>query len=320
MKPSCAVFFFLAFLGLISACTGSKVSREIPLVSHPSGLSIAGLGPCTDELNQTLDLNLEQPVTVLVHGCRGSAGNFGALAEVFAFHGQQAVCFSYNDRDSLSVSSAHLSRALDSLSRQMKNPDITVIGHSQGGLLSRKALVSEHPQSGSNSALNFRLVTISAPFAGVSAASHCGSVLGRVLSLGLTVPICKIVTGDKWFEITRFSEFIQAPGTLSPQVRSYLKISTDELGSCRQRDGNGDCVEDDYVFSLSEQYLPAIDNAMGLTSREIKAGHVEIVGNAIEPPQKLIAILQQEGILAPTKPELHGELKKLLDKLYVFSP
>jgi hypothetical protein len=59
---------------------------------------------------------------------------------------------------------------------------------------------------------------------------------------------------------------------------------------------------------------------MGLTSRKIKAGHVEIVGNAIEPPQKLIAILQQEGVLAPTKPELHVELQKLLEKLYVFSP
>lgn len=320
MKPSCAVFFLLIFFGLISGCTGSNVSRDVPLFSHQSGVSITGLRPCNDDLNQTLNLNPEQPLTILVHGCKGSAGNFRALAEVFAFHGQQAVCFSYNDRDSLSVSSAHLSRALDSVSQQMKNPDITLIGHSQGGLLSRKALVSEHQDSGSNPSLNFRLVTISAPFAGVSAASHCGSTLGRILSLGLTVPICKMVSGDKWYEITKFSEFMQEPGTLSPQVRSYLKISTDELGSCRQRNENGDCIEDDFVFSLSEQYLPAIDNAMGLTSREVKAGHVEIVGNEIEPPQKLIAILQQEGILTPTKPELHGELQQLLEKLYVFSP
>jgi len=39
-------------------------------------LTIPGLGPCTNNPDRTLHLNSQQPVTVLVHGCRGSTGNF----------------------------------------------------------------------------------------------------------------------------------------------------------------------------------------------------------------------------------------------------
>ena len=108
-------------------------------------LTIPGLGPGTNNPDRTLHLNSQQPVTVLVHGCRGSTGNFRALAEVMAFQGQQSACFDYDDRDSLMVSSAQLANSLDQLAAQMRNKQITVIGHSQGALVSRKALVADVP-------------------------------------------------------------------------------------------------------------------------------------------------------------------------------
>ena len=69
---------------------------------HPDlELNIPGLSSCTTSPDKTLELNTDAPVTVIVHGCYGSAARFRALAQVFSFHGQQAVCFNYNDRDSL---------------------------------------------------------------------------------------------------------------------------------------------------------------------------------------------------------------------------
>jgi hypothetical protein len=43
---------------------------------------------------------------------------------------------------------------------------------------------------------------------------------------------------------------------------------------------------------------------------------VEIVGDAVTAPQKLIAILQQQGILNTTPPELKRSLAQLLGRLY----
>lgn len=128
--------------------------------------------------------------------------------------------------------------------------------------------------------------------------------------------ICKVVTGDNWFEITSASEFIRRPGPLLPTVQRFLKIVTDERNSCRRRDANGRCIESDYVFSLGEQYQPVVDRLPRLTNVEVEAGHVEIVGDRNVVPRKLLAILQQEGMLAPTPPERRVALERLLADLY----
>ena len=103
---------------------------------------------------------------MLAHGCLASAGRFRSLAQVFAFHGQQSACFSYNDRDSLTKSAAQLVSALDDLAGHLQNPQVTVIGHSQGGLIARNALTTERAQP-LVAELDLRLVTISSPFAGI---------------------------------------------------------------------------------------------------------------------------------------------------------
>jgi pimeloyl-ACP methyl ester carboxylesterase len=278
-------------------------------------LSVSGLGPCTNNPDRTLNLNSTQPVIMLVHGCLASAGRFRSLAQVFAFHGQQSVCFSYNDRESLTSSATQLVTALDELASHMKNPQVTVIGHSQGGLIARNAFTTERVQP-LVAELDLRLVTISSPFAGISAADHCGSPVARVATLGLVAPICMLISGDKWHEITAYSKFINDPGNLIRQVNEFIKIVTDERDSCRLYDSQGNCTEDDYVFSIEEQYYYAIDNSPKVVPVEVIAGHAEIVGNDSTSPEKLIAILQDHNIMRTTPVSLTAALDSLLGRLY----
>ncbi len=278
---------------------------------------IAGLRPCTSAPDNTLRLNRSEPVVVLTHGCFGSAARFRALAEVFAFHGQQTVCFAYDYRDSLTQSASELTTALRELSKQLDNPRIVVIGHSQGGLVSRKALTEAlaeplWPQR----QVHLSLVTISAPFAGIESARHCGSPAWRTYSLGLVGLMCRIISGDKWFEITYASDFIRKPGELMPQVERHLKIVTDERNSCRTYSHGDVCMEDDFVFSVDEQYFEAVDRQKRVEGIEVQAGHAEIVGDYKTPPNKLIAILQKEGVMRQTAPERKAELQVLLSLLY----
>jgi len=278
-------------------------------------LSIPGLGPCTDNPDRSLRLDSKQPVTVFVHGCFDSSGRFRSLAQVFAFHGQQTACFTYDDRASMMLSSRQLATALDKLAESMENKAVTVIGHSQGALIARKALVSARPDTTIDRELQLRLVTVSGPFAGIASANSCVNPLMRALTLGLVGPMCRIITGEKWSEITHTSEFIRQPGTLHPQVRDFLQIATDERGACR-RSVNGECIETDDVFSLDEQRNPIIDVQPITRTMEVKAGHVEIVGDRQVAPDKLIAILQQEGIMNPTEVSRQKQLGSLLARLY----
>lgn len=279
-------------------------------------VTIPGLGPCTDASDRRLHLNSNQPVTVLVHGCKGSAGRFRSLAQLYAFHGQQAVCFSYNDRDSLVRSSHDLITALDELSGHMHNKHLTLMGHSMGGLVARKALERDRPDSLRRHDVDLNLLTISAPFSGIDIAEPCGYAAIQWLTLGTAVGICKLITGDNWYEITSSSDFIRHPGPLLDTVQKYLKIVTDERDTCRRQDESGRCIASDYVFSLPEQYQKVVDSYPQLTNVEVNAGHVEIVGDKHMVPRKLLAILQEQGMLSPTPPERRVALERLLAELY----
>jgi pimeloyl-ACP methyl ester carboxylesterase len=264
-----------------------------------------------------------QPVTVLVHGCYGSSGQFRGLAQVLAFHGQQSACFTYDDRAALDVSAAELAAAIDRLVQPMKaapgTAQVTLIGHSQGALVARRALTAGQRKPIGGRETKIGLVTISGPFAGIAAANACGSPAVRVLSLGLIAPMCRIGTGDKWADITYSSDFIRNPGSLGEQVHGHLKIDTDEHGSCR-RTANDECIEDDYTFSLDEQRNPAVDRDAAAKVVEVKAGHVEIVGDHRVAPVKLISVLQQHGILRPTEPQRIAALNLFLARLYRTAP
>lgn len=279
-------------------------------------LNIPGLRPCTNSQDNTIHIHADQPVMILAHGCLDSTARFRALANVFAFHGQQAVCFTYDDRDSLMKSSGELLSAVAELSQYMKAREITVIGHSMGGLISRKAFVADRENLFNNENVSLSLVSVSAPFAGISDARYCGSPAAMIVSLGAIIPLCKIISGDKWYEITYASDFIRNPGTLIDNVERHIKIITDEKGTCRTYDTEGVCIEDDYVFSIDEQYYLPVASESVVTTVEIQAGHVEIVGDANTAPLKLIQVLQEKGIMNVTPAGREKELKALLARLY----
>lgn len=277
-------------------------------------LNIPGLGPCTDNPDRTIHLNASRPVAVLVHGCFGSAGQFRALSQVMAFHGQQSVCFTYDDRARLLQGATELRNALSQLSEHTGIPGITVIGHSQGALIARKSL-TELPVSFPMGDTALRLVTISGPFSGIAAAQTCGRSWLFPLTLGLVPASCYAATGAKWLDITDTSEFILQPGALIPQVSSYLKIDTDEQGSCRRMEG-GRCAEGDDIFSLSEQRNIRVESDTRITRVEVNAGHVEIVGDKRVAPTKLISILQTHGVLMPTASNQGSAFQRLLARIY----
>ena len=279
-------------------------------------VEIEHLGPCTDSPDRTVRFNSTYPIAVLVHGCKGSAGHFRALAQLYAFHGQQAICFSYDDRDSLVRSSGQLIHALDQLAGHVRGHGVTVMGHSMGGLVARKAMERDRSGEWQRNDVSVRLATISAPLAGIAVASACGSTAVQWLSLGVVPGLCWVVTGDNWYEITSASDFIRQPGPLMPSVQRYLKIVTDERDTCRRRSESGRCLESDEVFSLAEQYQPVIDKYPQLTNIEVGAGHVEIVGYKQSAPRKLLGILQEQGWIAPTPPERRSALERLLAELY----
>lgn len=305
-----------AMRGAIDPALMSFDESRLPAADASS--NIPGLGPCTDNPDRTLRLNSAQPVAVLVHGCFGSSGQFRGLAQVLAFHGQQTACFTYDDRAGLDVSATALAAAIDQLVEMTKSTlttPVTVIGHSQGALVARRSMTTTQPNPIGRADTRLELVTISGPFAGIAAANACGSPFVRLLSLGLIAPLCRLGTGDKWSDITYSSDFIRHPGSLSKQVQSYLKLDTDERGSCR-RIVNDTCVEEDLTFSLDEQRNPAVDGDAVATVVEIKAGHIEIVGDNRVAPVKLIAILQKNGVIRPTAPERMTAFNLLLAKLY----
>ncbi len=279
-------------------------------------LDIKGLGPCTDQADRTIHLSSNDPVVVLVHGCFASSGRFRSLAEVFVFQGQQAICYNYDDRDSLKSVGRDLRRALDRLAEALNQQTIILIGHSQGGLISRYALKQAEFPAPSLTTSEQHLITISAPFSGISAADHCASTTARVISLGLVIPICMAISGDKWYEITHASDFMRYPGALNPGVNEHLLITTDERESCRRWKDNS-CQEDDFVFSLEEQTLPGNAADPAIDQLTVQAGHAEIVGDSHTIPSKLIDVLQDKGILLETQANQLPRFEQRLSELFI---
>lgn len=305
---------FLAGLALATtACWTAP--RAVVKRGAEAGVVVPGLSACTQGTRGPLELDPTRPLTVLVHGCNFSNGGFQNLAEVFEAHDQQTVCFSYDDRGTIESASRKLGTVLEVLEAYAPGQQITVLGHSQGGLVARHAFAMKRDRSFA-ATFQYRLVTLSAPFSGINASKHCGLRWLHVATLGATVLVCQAVAGTKWTEIFPGSEFMTEPGTLAPGVRRHLRIATDERGGCRRHGADGACVTRDEVFTLGEQLNATIDAERRVEKVEIQSGHSEIIGEWGHPPHKLIAILQQEDILAQTPPDKRGRVAALLLRLY----
>ncbi|PMH44586.1 hypothetical protein BCU68_03555 [Vibrio sp. 10N.286.49.B3] len=242
-------------------------------------------------------LEPNQPLVLIVHGCRSSAGQFKALSKVYEHLGEQSACFEYKDRSSLDKVSGQLIDAINTLSPIVGEERIVVLGHSQGGLVTRRAHMADRVDRKTLTHSMIDIATISTPLNGINAASHCGLDWLRVASLGLVDAICYLISGSKYLEIPPQSDFISQPGQLATPVASHLIIKTNEINTCRVQSQSGTCQQDDYVFSIEEQTQAQIEKSVLSTALVVDAGHVEIVGNEITPPWKLIHVLQDNGLM-----------------------
>lgn len=302
---------------LLSGCWRYTAPRALVASGNvDAGAWIEGLSSCRPEDGDLVRIDPNRPLTLFIHGCNFSTGGFRTLARVFEAHGQQTLCFNYNDRDRLATSSGQLVAALEALETRLPGGDLTIVGHSQGGLVGRHAMVHDRKRPLSvDKDLRIRLVTISSPFAGIDSSRHCGITWLHVVTLGVTAIVCQGIAGSKWHEIYPGSRFMRRPGTLGSVVSEHVMIVTDERGTCRRLSSDGSCAERDFIFALDEQYSAAVD-ADRRVAIEVKAGHIEIVGERGTPPTKLIEILQAQKILVETPPERRVEIARLLKQLY----
>lgn len=288
--PALAACVFLG--AVLLACAGPDKSTDIRFgASHAA--SIPYLDDCDDFGTNPLELDPDQPLNVLVHGCASSSARLQSVAGEFKAAGQQAVCFSYDERDTLDSSSVRLRQTLRLLESHQRSKQLTLLAHSMGGLVARHALVNTDPDT----SMRFRLAAVSTPFSGIQASRDCGRKALHVLSLGISVGVCQIVTGSKWAEIHPGSEFTRAPGALPDHVTEHLQIVTDEEGSCRRWGANGECERADFVFSIEEQTNPAVDSDPRVTRVVAMVGHAEVIGLEGRPPVLLTRLLREHAIL-----------------------
>lgn len=305
---------------LVGALTGCWTAPRALIITNGTadvGTWIDGLSSCRPEDGSVIRIDPDRPLTLFVHGCNSPTGGFRTLAQVFEAHGQQTLCFNYNDRERLDSAAARLVTVLEALEAHLPAGKITILGHSQGGLIGRRAVVGD--RGGAlhvKKAFQIRLVTVSSPFAGIDSSRHCGLTWLHLVTLGLTAVVCQGIAGSKWHDIFPGSRFMHHPGQLAPNVTGHVMIVTDERGSCRRVGGDGSCAERDFTFALDEQYDRGVDSDRRVEGVEVKAGHTEIVGERGTPPTKLISILQAQDILVQTPPERRVEIAQLLERLY----
>jgi pimeloyl-ACP methyl ester carboxylesterase len=314
------VFVFVVGAALLSVAACAPIPTAL-IRSGPDdeGERIPGLDMCDHDSPGILELDPDLPLVLLVHGCKSSGGRFRALSRVFEAHGQQAVCFNYDDRDRLRNAAAQLAAAIKALKTRISPQRITILGHSQGGLVARRALLMDRPGTvpvDDTDGFTYRLLTVSSPLGGIRASVDCGRPYLHYISLGLTHVVCHGISGDKWVEIFPQAPFVKSPGTLNRAVVEYVKVVTDERGTCRRHAPGGRCAEDDYVFSVAEQYNPAVDQDPRVENIELSAGHVEIVGTEGTVPVKLLDILRDKGILSPVSPARKDAIARLIADLY----
>lgn len=316
MRPL-ATWRIACLLAVLAAGCWTPPRALVTIGAGDAGAWIPGLSSCRPEDGKTVRIDPTRPLTLFVHGCNFSTGGFRTLARVFEAHGQQTLCFNYNDRDRLDDSASELVAALEALETRLPGGEITIVGHSQGGLVGRHAVVADrHRPLRAINDLRIRLVTISSPFSGIDSSRHCGLTWLHLLTIGVTAVVCQGITGSKWHDIYPGSPFMRRPGTLAPAVTEHVRIVTDERGTCRRASANGTCAERDFIFGLDEQYSKVIDADRRVAGVEVKAGHIEIVGERGTPPTKLIEILQAQRILVETPPERRVEIARLLKQLY----
>jgi pimeloyl-ACP methyl ester carboxylesterase len=309
----------LLLVGLIvlaSACA-HHAGAGVQFANEPALAAVGELGPC-DATQAPKRIDPRADLVVLVHGCNASHARYHALAALFELHDQQTLCFRYDDRRRVGDVARDLRASLAKLAAHLERREITILGHSQGGLMTRVALASadQPPLITRRGPLKVSLVTVSTPFNGIQAAADCGRKWLHALTLGTTYAVCYAIAGSKWRDIHPSAALVMKPAPLGAFVQSHVEIRTDERDTCRRWTHDGRCARSDYVFSVDEQRNPRVDDDRRVTPELLVAGHAEIVGQEDTPPRKLLTALQRHGLLRSTPAHKEPALQALLKRLF----
>ncbi len=270
----------------IMTASGCAPSKYATIKGSSDSVMVSSrLDHCDDFERSVMAISPDREVIILVHGCKASSSRFSTLKHVFDAQNQQTICFNYDYRDRMETVSRELIETIHRLSTVIGCKRLTVIGHSQGGLISRRALITGREDGAVVSCEpDIRLVTISAPFNGIESSSPCGRRMLHVITAGITVAVCQGIAGSIWREIHPAADFITRPGFMAENIAEHLKIITDEQGICRQRGNAGTCIESDFVFSVQEQNNPSVDADPRVVNVTLKAGHALVIGTSGNPP------------------------------------
>lgn len=208
-----------------------------------------------------LPLDPRRPVVVWVHGYDPAQGEADPLLRDLERRGYQIVRFRYDWGQDMDGSADALVRAVRALRAEFGLKRLTVVAHSQGGLVSRKAMtVGREPTLAGDVPID--LVTIASQFPGYGSANFT-YLLPKVNIFGVKA---------SHRDLRSWSPFIRHPGALGANVR-HIKIETRERG--KQRLENGKRVDD---CSAPNQPQPEVDADPRLVHKAtLDLGHVGVL-------------------------------------------
>lgn len=243
-------------------------------------INIDHIGTCDGSnsggVNQIMSIEQGWPIAILVHGVNARNGGFFEMSEAIIKRGITPLCFYYDDRDDLSNSAYILQTSITSLIALGRPEKILLIAHSMGGLVARKSVTESSSNINFNN-IDIELITASTPFGGIKSSRTCNSTFWKIASLGISSLICKMISGDKWDQLSPYADFIKYPGTLLPNVTRHDKIITDEQGFCLTWSKSGKCLTKDYAFSIKEQKNEVVDDEAVMIQTVVKSGHTKII-------------------------------------------
>lgn len=273
------------------------MTRSVPLAAL-FALVLAGSAPAGvwDEHPLTavrLPLDPRRPVVVWVHGYDPAQGEADPLLRDLERRGHQLVRFRYDWRERMDRSADTLVRAVRALRAEYSLPGLTVVGHSQGGLISRKAMTVGRGLTLAGD-VPIDLWTIASQFAGYGSANFT-YLLPKVNIFGVKA---------SHRDLRSWSPFMRRPGALGPNVR-HVKVETRERG--KQRLEGGRLVDD---CSAPRQNQPQVDSDPRLVHRvTLDLGHVGVLRDDHgRVPEALHAVLDAH-LRSPT-PGLAGRLRR----------
>lgn len=164
--------------------------------------------------------DMQKPVVVLVHGYK-SEDELSPLADAYKKKGYEVVRFKYDWEDSLEKSADQLVDEITSIQQKYHLKEVKVVAHSMGGLVSRRAMISDRNKTLANKEFKVDFISIASPFGGFPSAN-----------VAKLLPYNILGTKESHRSLATRSAFITNPGNLGRNI-THTKIETIETNKKR---------------------------------------------------------------------------------------